>query len=89
MRDFKPRRCQVCGVTKSYVLMDEVREIYRVFPDIVDICEDCGSRLNSHVDYYGYKKAKDKKAVRDILLNGVGVTERFESLMNAGYVNNE
>lgn len=85
MRRFKPRKCQVCGVVKSYQLMEELRSIYRVFPDLIDVCGNCGDKLNSHVDYFGEKKESDKKAVRDILINGVAVQDRFGAMMHAGY----
>jgi len=85
MTDYNPVKCQVCGVVKSYQLMGELRSIYRVFPDLVDVCDSCGDKLNSHLDYFGDKKEKDKKAVRGILLGGVGVQGRFSEMMNAGY----
>ncbi len=65
--------------------MTEVRDIYRVLPDVVDVCNKCGGKMNSHVDYYGKKKQKDKDAVRNILLNGFAVSQRYSALMNAGY----
>ncbi len=77
--------CQVCGKTKSHWDMTEVRDIYRVLPDVVDVCNKCGGKMNSHVDYYGKKKQKDKDAVRNILLNGFAVSQRYSALMNAGY----
>ena len=82
-----PLTCQVCGKAKSHWYMGEVKSVYRVLPDLADVCNDCGEKMNSHVDYYGKKKQKDKDAVRIILLNGFAVNQRYSALMNAGYTN--
>jgi hypothetical protein len=81
--------CQVCGKTKSHWDMAEVRSVYRVLPDVADVCYKCGEKMNSHVDYYGKKKQKDKDAVKSILLNGFAVNQRYSALMNAGYAKHQ
>ena len=65
--------------------MRELRSIYRIFPDIVDVCDKCGDKLNQHVNYWGKKKESDKLKVRQILMTGELVNNRFKQLMYAGY----
>jgi len=77
--------CQVCGVLKSHWFMCELRSVYRIFPDIVDICDECGVSLNQHLNYWGKKKESDKLKVRQILMDGKLVNDRFKQLMCAGY----
>lgn len=78
-------RCQICGETKSWLSISELKPTYRIFDDLVDVCDDCGKSINRHVNYYGKKKEKDKAAVKSKLLAGAVVNERFRAMMFAGY----
>ena len=79
------KTCIVCGKIKSRFVMGELKSVYQVFHDMVDVCNDCGQEINSHLNYYGEKKQEDKDAVKSILLNGFAVNQRYSALMNAGY----
>ncbi len=78
--------CSVCGKVKSRFAMGKLKSVYQVFPDMFNVCSDCGQQINSHLNYYGEKKQEDKDAVRSILLNGFAVNQRYSALMNAGYM---
>lgn len=83
------KQCFVCGVTFNdkqfgYWGMSEIKTVYRV-SEYKDICNDCTSKANAFVNYYGKKKEKDLKQLRDFLVSGVLVTKKFQSLMNGGY----
>jgi len=77
--------CQVCGKEESIFNIKEVKSIYRIFQDAKDICSDCGDELDKHVNYYGNKSDSDKDKVRNILLSGKLIQDRFSMMMNAGY----
>ena len=85
MSDIK-NTCDRCGYKCGWFNLNDLRDIYRV-GGIVNLCNRCGDRANSFVDYYGKKKEKDKKDLSDFLMSGELVKKRFDEINNAGYVN--
>ena len=79
------RKCQVCGDIGNSFTMCEIMISYRIFPNLKDICSECGDEIDKYINYYGVKKEKDKQAVKGILLNGVVVQKVYKQLMFAGY----
>lgn len=82
-------QCFVCG--KSYTYRDsefwgmtEIKNTYRVSEHKI-CCESCGDVANSFVDYYGEKKEKDLKKLRDFLASGVLPQRQWQAQMNGGY----
>lgn len=82
---FKPNNtCHRCGIKCGWFDLTELREIYRC-GGMIEICNKCGSKSDSFINYYGKKKQKDKDDLFEFLLSGKLVQDRFYQINNAGY----
>lgn len=92
MKDRRGRPVVYCGVCGR--LMDdfyecvgidfhEVKEIYQV--GYVHVCSKCVDKINSFVDYYGYKKPKDLRRLHAYMIRGIKPMADYSALMNGGY----
>lgn len=84
----KKRSCGVCGLTVSndnpqYYRFLEIRGVYQV--GFSDICENCGNKASSFVDYYGIKRDCDLINLNQFLCGGIVVMQQYSQLVNAGY----
>lgn len=82
------KQCQICGISctwqdKQYWDFQEIRSCYSV--GYKDICNKCGQKANSYVNYYGIKTPEDVLSLELFLLSGVLINNEYSALMNAGY----
>lgn len=68
--------CDRCGKNCGWFNLTEMRDTYKV-GGIVEVCNRCGDKANSFVNYYGAKKEKDRNSVFNFLLSGSEVQKRF------------
>jgi hypothetical protein len=85
----KSKQCFVCGITYTdrqygFWNMTEVKDIYLV-SEHKDLCNKCGSKANSFLNYWGVKKQVDKEMLRKFLVSGVLPMLKYNAQMNAGY----
>lgn len=62
----------------------ELLSIYQV-SQYRDLCNSCATNSDGYINYFGKKKDKDKKKLREHLVNGVLVIRSYQAMMNAGY----
>ncbi len=84
----RTKTCGVCGMTAisddpHFYGFAEVRGVYQV--GFVDVCETCGKKASSFVNYYGFKKDSDLIKLNQFLCGGVFVMRQYSQLVNAGY----
>lgn len=81
-------QCIVCGAINKDSsrpwLFVKLKRCYRV-GELECLCEKCGRKADSFVNYYGAKTAKDEERLSKFLLSGVIPQNQFSALMNAGY----
>lgn len=85
----KRKTCLKCGVTHDnhhwqFFYMYDLRDFYSVL-GLQVLCQKCGDKANSFVNYFGKKKDEDIKAVHDYLITGVVPTRIYQAMMNGGY----
>ena len=85
----KTKQCFICAATYndnqySYWSMEEIRDCYRVF-EYKDVCQKCATKANRFVSYFEVKKEKDKKALKEFLMSGILIKNRYQALAEGGY----
>ncbi len=83
--------CLVCGIRVfnsmvSYYDFGSVKSCYRS-GGFIDVCDSCGAKANSYVDYHGKKSKKDIANLESFLLTGVMPMRKYNALMFGGYTN--
>ena len=74
--------CDRCG--KKTVILNEIKSIYQIH-EMKELCEKCGNESSGFISYYGKKKQKDLRKLRDYFNSGRLILNKYNSLMNAGY----
>lgn len=83
-------QCGHCGLTVSnyqheYYNFKELLDHHARRVGYKDICDKCGTRADSFINYYGMKKQKDLEALHRYLISGILPMRQYSMLINAGY----